>query len=485
MFGGLGPQETKGIPSLLCSWREIVRRAREKSRVLALAALVLLLCFTVAWQDKAAAEAGAEGQVSLATAEKAVAAGSGSAPAHVVRGEALSAIGKNGQAEAALHHAIQIDPKSVSLSWQSRRELAARVRSLPPRPPRIAPIAVNRIVGAYWYPHWGDPSRAAPRLAWSEAVYTPTLGYYDANDSRVVDQHIKMAVEHGVTLLVASLYESRLQGLLNERYLPYILNARYLPYIRFTVAVDLSEFGGFRDPGNLPAVLDWMQQLVFQRPSYFTIDGKPVFFVSDINLLTEHIGVEDLRAAFVAGRNHYRARYGGDVFIVGFWNPGAMSKDADNAPLFTPADSDLASCLDAVTLYNMPDAGGQWHEVAGGRYELQAPYESLASLYAVASERFVAAIQGSGARFIPSATPGFNNTRLYQHGLDNWLIVRTGSTPEGFGGLLAAMKPYIDPSINLLLVEAWNEFSEGSVVEPTVEFGSQYLDQIAEFAVQP
>ena len=61
----------------------------------------------------------------LATADKAVAAGSGSAIAQIARGEALIAMGKNAEAEAALRQAIQIDPKSaLAYSRLARAQLA-------------------------------------------------------------------------------------------------------------------------------------------------------------------------------------------------------------------------------------------------------------------------------------------------------------------------------------------------------------------------
>ena len=345
-----------------------------------------------------------------------------------------------------------------------------------PTPAEVSPLAVRRMVGAYWYPHWGDPTNAAPRLAWSQAVLTPVLGQYDANDSKVVDQHIKMAVEHGVTLLVVSLYETRIQGL---------LGSRFLPFVKFTFSVNLEDYGGFRDPHNLPAVLDWMRGLGFTRPSYFRVEGKPVFVVGDVNLLTEQIPVEELGAAFDAGRSYYRARYGEDLFIVGQWNPGSMSKDSRNVPIVTTTDVTLASHLDAATPYSFPDAGGQWHLVASGGNELVAPYDDMAALFPEANDRFASAMHGRGVRFIPTATPGESNTLLYRNGLDGWLIIRTGATPAKFGGLLDSLRGCMDPDLNLLLVEAWNEFSEGSVVEPTVEFGYQHLDEIARFAAQP
>jgi tetratricopeptide (TPR) repeat protein len=66
-----------------------------------------------------------DGPGALATAEKAVAAGASSAIAHVARGEALIAVGKNAEAEAALRQAIQADPKSaLAYSRLARAQLA-------------------------------------------------------------------------------------------------------------------------------------------------------------------------------------------------------------------------------------------------------------------------------------------------------------------------------------------------------------------------
>jgi tetratricopeptide (TPR) repeat protein len=66
-----------------------------------------------------------DGPGALATAEKAVAAGSGSVIAQVARGEALIAMGKNAEAEAALRQAIQLDLKSaLAYSRLARAQLA-------------------------------------------------------------------------------------------------------------------------------------------------------------------------------------------------------------------------------------------------------------------------------------------------------------------------------------------------------------------------
>jgi tetratricopeptide (TPR) repeat protein len=71
--------------------------------------------------DALAAEARAlvrneDGPGALVAADKAVAAGPSSAMAHVARGEALIALGRNADAETALRKAVELDPKSA-LAW--------------------------------------------------------------------------------------------------------------------------------------------------------------------------------------------------------------------------------------------------------------------------------------------------------------------------------------------------------------------------------
>lgn len=39
-------------------------------------------------------------------------------------------------------------------------------------------------------------------------------------------------------------------------------------------------------------------------------------------------------------------------------------------------------------------------------------------------------------------------------------------------------KDYVDPKLNAVIVECWNEFGEGTYIEPTTQFGFGYLDAL-------
>jgi hypothetical protein len=57
-----------------------------------------------------------------------------------------------------------------------------------------------------------------------------------------------------------------------------------------------------------------------------------------------------------------------------------------------------------------------------------------------------------------------------------------GNTPLRFGDALRSAKQFLDSSPDLktkmLTVNSWNEWTEGSYLEPDIEHGYAYLEQI-------
>lgn len=56
--------------------------------------------------------------------------------------------------------------------------------------------------------------------------------------------------------------------------------------------------------------------------------------------------------------------------------------------------------------------------------------------------------------------------------------VISGKTPDLFEKHCRASLNYIDPRNNLAIIEAWNEWGEGSFIEPDKEFGFAFLDRV-------
>lgn len=58
-------------------------------------------------------------------------------------------------------------------------------------------------------------------------------------------------------------------------------------------------------------------------------------------------------------------------------------------------------------------------------------------------------------------------------------VLRTEPTPEKFKQMLMGAKRLIESrtsgNVNVLMIEAWNEFGEGAFIEPTRKWGYEYL----------
>jgi hypothetical protein len=130
-----------------------------------------------------------------------------------------------------------------------------------------------------------------------------------------------------------------------------------------------------------------------------------------------------------------------------------------------------AEGYDAVTAYNWPQLG----MTGEGMF---APFETLVPAFRRQWEHLLAE---SPIPLTPLPVCGGWDSRPW-HGENN--LVRFGRTPELFkrhlrdaNALLEARgaKPEIPRAI---LVEAWNEWGEGSYLEPHSEFGFGYLDAI-------
>jgi hypothetical protein len=127
--------------------------------------------------------------------------------------------------------------------------------------------------------------------------------------------------------------------------------------------------------------------------------------------------------------------------------------------------------FDAVTAYTYGFAG-----LVPSGPERSIPYPALLprhrECWAEARQR----AHRRGLDYIPTAWVGWDDeARAHERS------VRTaGNTPAAFRRMLEALPRYVDRQPGLALVEAWNEWGEGSYIEPHRQFGFGYLDALRE-----
>lgn len=341
----------------------------------------------------------------------------------------------------------------ASLTFTPRPRVSSTGYVPAPKPVR-GPIEV----GVYYFPGWKSASQWHPIQRFPERK--PVLGWYREGDAELADWHIKWAVEHGVTFFAYDWYWSQgarqLEHALHDGY----FNARYRHLLKFCLLWANHNAPRTSSHDDCLGVTRYWIENYFHRPEHLTIDGKPAVIIFSPHRLTEDLGSAGVKKAFDAMRAEcQRAGLKGLYLLACVGDAGQARQAATEG-------------YDAVTAYNWPGLGMS----GDSNY---APFATLLEGYRRNWEHILAQAP------IPLLLPvnGGWDSRPW-HGDNN--LVRFGRTPELFKRHLLDAKQLLRTSTlksqisNLVLIEAWNEWGEGSYIQPHNEFGFGYLDAIRE-----
>lgn len=300
-------------------------------------------------------------------------------------------------------------------------------------------------VGAYYYP-WYSATRH-----WKEGyIQTPQLGLYSSDSASVIAQHMDWARAAGIDFLVASWWGP---NDFTDRVLQtsYLLNPNPVPLALFYEIK--ARFQDRRIDFSNPTYRDilaqdfvYMAKRYFSHPAYLRIDGKPVVFIYLTRIFTG-----DYAAAIKQVRDAVKQE-GFDIFIV-----------ADEA-YWGSITAPRARVFDAVTAYNMHTASLVEDDFAGFLTKVDEAYAKWAAFCALPNS----------PRFIPNVMPGFNDSGVRPEAHNPKLL----PSPERFRSFLELALKYVDPALPMLMVTSFNEWHEDTQIEPSIRFGTAYLDTL-------
>lgn len=340
--------------------------------------------------------------------------------------------------------------------------------------PEPKPVRGPHEVGAYYFPGWQSASQWEPITRYPERK--PVLGWYREGDPEVADWHIKWAVEHGITFFAYDWYWTQGARQLEHALHDGFFQARYRHLLKFCL------LWANHNPPRTSSLADglavtryWIEHY-FRRPEHLTVQGLPVVIIFSPHRFTEDLGSTQVKRVFDAMRAECRAAGLPGLFLVACVADAAGARHA------------AAEGYDAVTAYNWPGLG-----MTGSG--MHAPFATLLDGY---RRHWEDLREQQALPLLPLPVCGGWDSRPW-HG-ENQLI-RFGRTPELFqqhlvdalqfltapasrrnsGTSIRADAPPLRPDTNLptmVLVEAWNEWGEGSYIEPHQEYGFGYLDAI-------
>ena len=357
----------------------------------------------------------------------------------------------------------------------------------------------EKVHGKGWS-EWELIKAAKPRFPGHQQPKVPLWGYEDESDPTVMARKIDAAADHGINAFIFDWYYYDDGPFLDRPIDQGFLKAKNHQRIKFAFMWANHDWqkhlfparrGDPRDalypgkvsPAGFERITDHLIKNYFSHPSYWTIDGKPYFSVYDLTKLLESFGsVEATRAALDAFRQKAKAAGLPGVHLNAVvWGHAVLPVEkvpADPAKLV----KDLG--FDSVTSY-------VWiHHVALPK--LQTDYNEVRDAY---FRYWNEAARKFDVPYYPNVTMGWDSSpRAHQDdefGNFGYPFTNTiaGNTPERFQEALAMTKRRLlakPGGPRIFNINCWNEWTEGSYLEPDQRTGMKYLEAVREvFGRQP
>ena len=225
------------------------------------------------------------------------------------------------------------------------------------------------------------------------------------------------------------------------------------------------------------SITDHVVNTYFKTPSYWTVDGCPYFSIYELfNFVTSMGGV--------AGAAHAIAEFRQKTKAAGFRDLhfNAVTWGVKLLPGQTEV-SDLKALLEQLQVDSTTSYVWLHHAKLPNFPTTQ--YSAMAWTYEAYRDT---ASEKLGKPYFPNVSMGWDSSPracqsdIYIEKDYPFLPVVQGNTPENFGKALRSAKDFLDRSPELkqkiVTVNSWNEWTEGSYLEPDTLNRYAYLDQI-------
>ena len=218
-------------------------------------------------------------------------------------------------------------------------------------------------------------------------------------------------------------------------------------------------------------------QRYFRQPEYWTLDGCPYFSIYELYRLIEGLGGIDATRKSTGGfpAAHDRGAGFPDLHLNAVvWGvqilPGEQTIKDPNSLL---AALGFQSVTSYVWVHHVPLRPFPQAAYAGVQAEMETFWEQAERDFTLP--------------YYPNVTMGWDaSPRTDQNGpfVDAgypYTPVLEGNTPEAFEEALRAARTFLAPrdlNDRILTINAWNEWTEGSYLEPDTVHGMRYLEAI-------
>lgn len=354
----------------------------------------------------------------------------------------------------------------------------------------------NVAVRGKGWTEWELLKKAGPRFPGHQQPKIPLWGEEDETDPQVMAKKIDAAADHGIDAFIFDWYYYNdgpfLQRGLEEGFLAapncYRLkfalmwaNHDWLDIFPLKRSERPFEDARLLYPGAVTAatfdrIIDHCIEKYFQHPSYWLLDGCPYFSVYDLSKLMEGFGsMEETRRVLELFRERVRAAGFKDLHLNAIIFGNAFLPGT-SAPADPKAIVDALG-FDSITSY-------VWiHHYDSPHFPVET-YNNFRNAYLKYWDEAKATYNQP---YYPNVTMGWDASprTVQSDNLDNlgypFMTTIQDNTPEKFEEALRLTREKLEAE-NLphpfITINAWNEWTEGSYLEPDTKYGMRYLEAV-------
>lgn len=327
--------------------------------------------------------------------------------------------------------------------------------------PQFHPIPENDLWWGKGFTEWTNVAKAKPLFKGHDQPHVPAdLGFYDLRLPSTREAQADLAREHGIYGFCYYHYWFGGRRLLNKPFDEVFFSGK--PDFPFCLCWANERWTRAWDGRSGEILIDqvyseeddkkhiqWLLG-VFRDKRYIRVDGKPLFLVYRANQLPDSVATTQI------WRDEARRLGFGELYLC-------------RVESFPDERSDPAAAGFDASVEFQPD----WQEV-GPKLKGTVYGNNAVFRYETIVERMLAREKPEYKRF-PCIVPRWDNTPRRQSEAHIFIECR----PDLYKGWLEAtidgLQAY-SPSEDLLFINAWNEWGEGTYLEPDTKFGKTYLE---------
>lgn len=320
-------------------------------------------------------------------------------------------------------------------------------------------------VGVYYFPGWLKSAPLKPNDPWLKIKKYPEKkplnGWYKDGDPHTTEQQTTWMHKAGIDFIIYDWYWLENHGVTLNQTIDSFIASKSKKGIEFSI-LWANHFNSPRSMRTFDMVVEYWIANYFSSSDYKTIDGKPVVFIFSPQELDRQARIFGSSSRELIDRAREKAVSSGlnGIYFVG------VSQALSNNLFNITKDG-----YDALTAYNYH------YGVSGEHNKSTKPSTSYQELTDGYEQSWQWIIDNTKIPYFVPVTSGWDKRPW--GGSKDLSHDNSTSTPEQFGHHVSAAKKFIEmhhkKTLGHMVICCWNEYGEGSYIEPTKKFGTDYI----------